>query len=225
MAVKIDKKELTEPDTLQLFFYRVRMFAKKNRNRIYAGTGLFLLIAVIAGGWYLYRLNYETSAGNTYARVLESAMKAGFPAGGAETIKGYKDLIARYPRSRAAITAYYRLGNLYFGRREVDAAIGAYQDFLDRAGDGSDLVTLAYNSLGSCYELKNDFNKALDSYEKAMKTKTALSFELLNYRNIARVYEAMNNAAKAAEYYRKALEKTTDPLMTLYLKRKISLLG
>jgi len=225
MAAKIDKKELTEPDKLQLFFYRVRMFAKKNRNRIYAGAGLFLLIAVVAGGWYLYRLNYETSAGNTYARVFESAIKAGSPAGDAETIKGYKDLIARYPRSQAAITAYYRLGNLYFGRQEVDAAISAYQDFLDRAGEGSDLVTLTYNSLGSCYELKKDFNKALDSYEKAMKTKTALSFELLNYRNIARVYEAMNNAAKAAEYYRKALEKTTDPLMTLYLKRKISLLG
>jgi len=225
MAAKIDKKELTEPDKLQLFFYRVRMFAKKNRNRIYAGAGLFLLMAVVAGGWYLYWLNYETSAGNTYARVFENAMKDGSPAGDAETIKGYKDLIARYPRSRTAVTAYYRLGNLYFGRREVDAAISAYQDFLDRAGEGSDLVTLAYNNMGSCYELKNDFNKALDSYEKAMKTKTALSFELLNYRNIARVYEAMNNTAKAVEYYRKALEKTTDPLMTLYLKRKISLLG
>jgi len=225
MAAKIDKKELTEPDKLQLFFYRVRMFAKNNRNRIYAGAGIFLLIVMVAGGWYLYRLNYENSAGNTYARVFESAMKAGSPAGDAETIKGYKDLITRYPRSRAAITAYYRLGNLYFGRQEVDAAISAYQEFLDRAGEGSDLVTLAYNGRGSCYELKNDFNKALDSYEKAMKTKTALSFELLNYRNIARVYEAMSNADKAVEYYRKALEKTTDPLMTLYLKRKISLLG
>src|SRR4030042_2136260 len=60
MAAKIDKKELTEPDEMQLFFYRVRMFAKKNRNRIYAGAGFFLLIAVVAGGWYLYRINYET---------------------------------------------------------------------------------------------------------------------------------------------------------------------
>jgi len=35
----------------------------------------------------------------------------------------------------------------------------------------------------------------------------------------------MNHPAKAAEFYRKALDKTTDPLMMMYLKRKISILG
>ena len=58
-----------------------------------------------------------------------------------------------------------------------------------------------------------------------MKTRTGSSFEAMNYGSIARVYEAMNNPAKAVEFYRKALGKTTDPLMTLYLKRKISILG
>jgi hypothetical protein len=47
----------------------------------------------------------------------------------------------------------------------------------------------------------------------------------MNYGSLARVYEAMNNPVKAVEFYRKALGKTTDPLMTLYLKRKISILG
>ena len=131
----------------------------------------------------------------------------------------------KYPRSQAAVTAYYRLGNLYFGRHEIDAAIRAYQDFLKKAPAESDLVTLAYNGLGACQEAKKDFNKALESYEKAMKTNTASSFEALNYTSIARIHEAMNNPAKAVEFYRKALGKTTDPLMTLYLKRKISNLG
>jgi tetratricopeptide (TPR) repeat protein len=89
----------------------------------------------------------------------------------------------------------------------------------------SDLVTLAYNGLGACHEGKKDFNKALESIEKAMKSRTASSFEALNYTSMARVHESMNSYAKAVEFYRKALEKTTDPLMTLYLKRKISNLG
>jgi hypothetical protein len=42
---------------------------------------------------------------------------------------------------------------------------------------------------------------------------------------MARVYEAMNSPAKAAEYFRKALVKTKDPVMTIYLKRKIANLG
>jgi tetratricopeptide (TPR) repeat protein len=232
MATKIDKKELAEPDKLQLFFLSVRAFVEKHRMRIYAGTGFFLLIILLAGGWYLYQLNYEASAGKLYNRVIDAAMKAGPPSGDAAaiprdtaSIQGYKDLIAQYPRSDAAVTAYYRLGNLYFSRQEFDAAIVAYQEFLKNAPPQSDLVTLANSGLGNCQEAKKDFNKALEFYEKAMKTNKASSFEALNYSNIARVYEALNNPAKAAEFYRKALDKTTDPLMTLYLKRKISVLG
>lgn len=134
MAAKIDKKELIEPDKMQLFFERVRMFAEKNKNRIYAGAGLLLTAALIAGGWSLYWFNYETTAGNIYAKVFETSTKAVSPKAEEEAIKVYEDLTARYPRSRMAIIAYYRLGNLYFGRQEIDKAISAYQAFLDRTG-------------------------------------------------------------------------------------------
>lgn len=225
MATKIDKKELVEPDKLQLFFLSVRTFAERHRIRIYAGAGIFLLFILLAGGWYLYQQNYQKSAGKLYNRVFDAAAKAGPPSGDAAAIAGYKDLISQYPRSDAAVMAYYRLGNLYFSRQEFDAAIVAYQEFLNHASPQSDLITLANSGLGNCQEAKKDYNKALESYEKAMKTNSAASFEALNYTNIARVYEELKNPAKAAEFYRKALGKTTDPLMTLYLKRKISILG
>ena len=86
-------------------------------------------------------------------------------------------------------------------------------------------MPLAYSGLGASQEAKNDLNKALESYDLAMKTRAAPSFEALNYSNIARIYETKKDSVKAAEFYRKALEKTTDPLMTLYLKKKLSILG
>jgi tetratricopeptide (TPR) repeat protein len=225
MAEKIDKKELKEPDKLQLFFLACREFLEKHRIRIYTGAGILVLLLVLLSGWYLYQLNYETNAGKLYTKTFESAMKAGTPTPDSLLIKGYKDLLAQYPRSRAAVTAQYRLGNLYWGRHEIDSAIHAYQEFLDGAPKDIDLVTLAYNGLGSCYEAKKDFGKSLEFFEKAMQTPAAAAFEAFNYSNVARIHEAMNNPAKAAEFYRKALAKTTDPLMALYLKRKISLLG
>jgi tetratricopeptide (TPR) repeat protein len=225
MAARMDLNELNEPDKLQLFFLRARTFAEKHRVRIYAGGGIFFLIALLAAGWYLYQDHYQTSAGKNYNQIYEAAAKAGSPVGDADAIKGYKDLISRYPRSRAAVTAYYRLGNLYLGRRDYDAAIGAYQDFLRNISAGSDLMTLAYNGLGASHEAKKDLNKALEAYDLAMKTSSATSFEALTYSNIARIHEAKNDPVKAAEFYRKALEKTTDPLMTLYLKRKLAILG
>jgi tetratricopeptide (TPR) repeat protein len=225
MATKIDKKELDEPDKLQLFFLRIRAFAEKNRTAIYTGTGIFVLLILLAGGWYLYRLNYETSAGKIYTRILETVMKAGSPAGDTAAINGYKDLVSQYPRSVAAVAAYYRLGNLYLIRHELDAAINAYQEFLNKEPSDSDLVPLAYSGMGSCYEIKKDFNKAIELFENALKSSIGSSFEAMNYGSIARVYEAMNNPVKAVEFYQKALGKTTEPLMKLYLKRRISILG
>jgi tetratricopeptide (TPR) repeat protein len=225
MTTKIDKKDLTEPDKLQLFFLSIRTFVETHRIRIYMGAGIFFLILLLAGGGYLYQFDYETSAGKIYDRVFETAAKAEPQSGDTVAIQGFKNLITQYPRSAAAVTAYYRLGNLYFNRREFDAAVGAYNEFLKKAPPQSDLITLAYGGLGACQEAKKDFNKALESYERAMKTNTASSFEALNYSNIARIHEAMKNPSKAAEFYQKALGKTTDPFMTWYLKRKISTLG
>jgi tetratricopeptide (TPR) repeat protein len=224
MAAKINQKELSEPDRLHLFFLSANSYVEKHRSRIYQGAGLFLFLVLLSGAWYLYQLHYESSAGKIYSRLFETTMK-GSGAGNEEIIRGYNDLIAAYPKSQAAVTAHYRLGNLYLNRREFDAATKAYEDFLIRAPKNSDLRTLAYNGLGTSFELAKDYQKALDYYEKASQTNAASSFEVLNFGNLGRIYEALKNSPKAAEYYSKALDKTSDPLLRLYLKRKVAHLG
>jgi tetratricopeptide (TPR) repeat protein len=225
MAVKIDKNELNEPDKLQLFFLSLRAFIEKNRTRIFSAAGIFLLILIFASGWYLYQVNYESNAEKMFFRIVDEKMKAGSPAGDSAAITGCKEVIAKYPRSQAAISAHYKLANLYGARKEYDPAIATYQEFLAKASSDNDLVSLAYNGLGSCFEAKKDFDKALVNFESGLKANAASSFETLHLGSIARVYEEMKNPAKAVEYYKKALERTSDPMMSLYLKRKISILG
>jgi tetratricopeptide (TPR) repeat protein len=225
MGKKIDKKQLDEPDKLQLLFLSARHFTERHKTRIYAGTGIFFFILALIGGWYLYRLNYEKSAGKIYSKIFETAQKAESPEADQTAIKECKDLILQYPQSRAAVLARFRLGNLYFSRHELDSAILTYKDFLNESPADSDLVTLAYNALGTSHEAKKSFKESIEAFENAMKTNSASSFEAFNCIGIARVYEAMNSPEKAVEFYRKALGKTTDPLTTLYLKRKISILG
>ena len=224
MTKKLDKKTLEEPDVLTSFFSQVRAFIETNRQKIYLGSGIFLLIFVLIAGFYLYRMNYENNATKRYNDILNKSLKTDSPGREEASIKEFKDMIAKYPRSNAAALGRYRLGNLYYQRKQNEEAISSYLQFIEHASPGSDLVVLAYHSLGALEEQKKDLKKALEYYELAMKTKSASSFESLNYRNRARVYEAMNNNQKAAEFYKKALAKTNDPLIALLIKRKLSVL-
>ena len=218
MAGKVTKKELKQPDLFQSVFRQVINYAAENRSRIYLISVILVLILLISGGWYIFRLNYEKNAGKIYDRAYDTLMKGNLT----QAIKFYRDVTSKYPDSRAAMIACYHLGNLYFRIHEIDASIKAYQEFLRRAPKDSDLLTLAYVGLGYCYESRKNFKDALVSFEKALKTDLRGSFEGINYRNIARIYEQMNNPRKATEYYRKALNKNADPFVDLLIKRKVS---
>jgi tetratricopeptide (TPR) repeat protein len=78
--------------------------------------------------------------------------------------------------------------------------------------------------LGYCHEAKKDLKVALEYFEKAQKGGN-VGFESIAFRNIARIYEQLNDKKNALDNYKSALEKTTDPSMKIFIKRKISSLS
>ena len=225
MTNKLEKKELEEPDKLTVLFLKIRSFIETHRSKIYLGAGIAAVIFLLAGGIYLYRANYENSAAGFYNGILTAHAKVGSPAGDEALTKGLKELISKYPRSNSASLGHYRLGNLSYSRRAYNEAEASYHAFIKRASPDNDLIALAYSGLGACAEQKKELKKALEFYDLAMKTKAASSFEGVNYFNIARVYEGLKDNKKAAEFYQKALLKTTDPVRSILIKRKLSLLS
>ncbi len=225
MTNKLEKKELEAPDQVTVFLMKIRVFIETHRSRIYMGAGAVAVLFLLAGGVYFYQMNYENKAADLYNGAFSAQMKTNTPDAADTAIKGFKDVIARYPRSNAAVLGCYRLANLYFTKRDYDNAKLYYQKFIDSASSQNDLLTLAYNGMGACEEQKKEFKKALEYYEMAMKTKSAASFEYLSYKNTARIYEALKDNKKALEFYQKALSKTADPVNSILLKRKISTLS
>jgi tetratricopeptide (TPR) repeat protein len=224
MAGKMTKKELEKPDTFQSALNIIAIYVSENKPKIYLISGIITLIVLLSSGWYLYRMNYENNAQKLYANSQFAGMKITLQGGSPDqnTVKMYQDIVTQYQGSKAAMMAYYQLGNIYYNLGDIDASIKAYTEFLKEAPEGNDWKILAYNGLGYCYEAKNDLKNALESFEKAASIKSVGSFEGITYRNIARIYEEMKNKEKALEYYQKALSKTTDPSMEHLLKRKIS---
>jgi tetratricopeptide (TPR) repeat protein len=73
--------------------------------------------------------------------------------------------------------------------------------------------------------LKKDYKQALLALQKAEKIEAGKNFRLYIYRDMARLYESMANGNEALKYYKKALEHSTDPIFTMFIKRKISILS
>jgi tetratricopeptide (TPR) repeat protein len=147
------------------------------------------------------------------------------PEAAKDSIDMLKKLIDKYPHSWSARMAYYHLGNIYYNRGEIDNAISSYKEFVSRAkSDNAGIKFLALTSLGYCFEAKKDFKSALNYFEEA-QTSNNIGFEAIGFRNIARIYELLNDNKKALENYQNALQKTTDPSMVIFIKRKISSLS
>jgi len=227
MSRKITKKELKQPDPFQLSIARTMQFISTHKQKIYIIISVFTLIFLISAGWYLYRENTEKKAQILYTKAYLTTLNSS-PDGSKidpGNLKLYQDVISQYPGSKAARIAYYQIGNLNYRLNDIEGAIKAYQEYLKKASDDNELIPLVYIGLGYCFENKKDYPKALDYFEKVLKTKSAANYANINLRNIARIYEKQNNKEKALEYYQKALERTSDPFVNQYIKRKISTLG
>lgn len=222
MADKLTKIELEEPDKLQLFFAESLEYVKHNRTKIAIIAAAIVVVLLMIGGWFIYDRNYENKADGLYQAAFPLE-KSGDPTQIQSAVKQYRDLVAQYPRSNAAIFASYRLGNLYLKVGRYDDAIVYYNGFLDKASRNNDLSTLVLSALGAAYEAKKDLKKALEYYEKAIITPVDNGFAATNYLNAARIYEEMSNKAKALDYYKKALAITVDPAAEILIKRKIAM--
>jgi predicted negative regulator of RcsB-dependent stress response len=225
MAAKLSKKELKGPDVFQSTIEVITDYISENKNRFYAIVTAVILASIIAFGIYMYWSYYQSSAREMYAKVQNTTRNISTPDDARASIKVYQELINKYPHSWSARISYYHLGNIYYNLGEIDNAITEYKKFISSTrSDTAGIKFLVLTSLGYCYEAKKDLKVALEYFEKAQKSDN-IGFESIGFRNIARIYEQLNDKKNALENYKSALQKTTDPSMTIFIKRKISSLS
>ena len=230
MADKLTKKELEQPDEFHTMGWRAIQYLSMHRKRFYTAGAIVLLILVLAGGWYFYRLDYEKKAQNLYSSAYGSYSA---PGTAGEDMRGvylkalsiYEELVKEYPGSRVATLAFYNMGNLYFHVDDMKNAIESYRSFLKRSKDQDILIALAHQGMGYCYEQTGEYDHALKSFEDANGTVKGTRFEYVNYANMARMYEKMGKPKEAVDFYSKAAGKMKDPLMEALVKRKLASLA
>jgi len=223
MADKVTKAELKQPDRFQLLLASTLNFLILNKKKLILGGVIFLTLILIVSGWLYYRHDQEEKAlvllnraTATYERAVMQKQDL------QEAANQYRQITTRYPHTKAADIALFRLGNLYITMGKFDEAITCFKQYTTHVGGDNELLVLAYNGLGFCYEQEKDFNQALKAYEEATRLKAGQMFESVNYGNLARLYEAMNNKKKSAEYYEKARAKAVDPVLKDWYGKKLA---
>ncbi|HOL58530.1 MAG TPA: tetratricopeptide repeat protein [Syntrophales bacterium] len=221
MAEKLKKKELKQPDRFQIFLASLLQFFLAHKKKVVAGA-VFLVVLILAiSGWWYYQYDQETKAFALYQKVSDSHRQALREKKDlSQIVSSYRDIVNRFPYTRSAQYALLRLGNLYLREGKIEEAISFFKQYVEKNRADNELLVIAYNALGTCYEEKGDFRLALEAYEKASRLKAGAMFESINYGNLARVYEALKDKKKAAEYYEKAKAKAVDPVLKDWYARK-----
>ncbi|CUS83895.1 Tetratricopeptide repeat-containing protein [Candidatus Kryptobacter tengchongensis] len=198
---KIKKQELKE-DKLVLTYYKAREFVEKNRKILsYVLTGIIILVA----GVIIYRNNVK--AENERAEVLFSRIITYYDNGDYKTaidgipqrnIQGLKYIVENYGGTDAGEIATYYLANAYFMLGDYDNALKYFKKY-----DGNDKLLLSASLAGiaSVYEIKGEYKKAGEYFEKAsQKFKENILIPEYLY-NAGRNYKLAGEREKALRMY------------------------
>ncbi len=198
---KIKRQELKE-DKLVVTYYKAREFVEKNKKILsYVLTGLIVLIA----GVIIYRNNLK--AENERAEALFSKIISYYDNGDYKTaidgipqknIQGLKYIVENYGGTAAGEIATYYLANAYFMLGDYDNALRYFKKY---DGDDKLLFSASLAGIASVYEVKGDYKKAGEYFEKAAQKfrENILVPEYLY--NAARNYRVAGEREKALRLY------------------------
>jgi hypothetical protein len=126
----------------------------------------------------------------------------------------YRDVETKFKGTGASYLARLGEGALLLDKRDPDGAIAAFQDVLasSLAKADTEVRGRALESLGFAYEMKGDYDKALEQY-KQLEASDVLGFKQMAPYNEARCYQLKGDKAKAIELLkalREDLMRSTD---------------
>jgi len=162
-----EKQEIKQDFAVELYFKTIDFF-KKYTKQILIGTGVVVALII-----FIVFYNINKSKNNQHANIelqkviqiyqtgnYEDAIK-GNPK---EKILGLKTIVDKYGNTEYGNTAKIYLANAYFMLAKIDEAERYFDDY---SGSNNLLKAASLAGIASCYEAKNEFEKAAKYYKKA----------------------------------------------------------
>lgn len=177
-------------------------FYEKNQSLILGGLFAFVLVV---GGMFAYRNFYQTPRLNAAIEEMAQAQrmfeKDSFalaldnPGNGS---LGFLDIASQYSGTTTGNLANYYAGVSYLRLGQFDAALSYLEDY---SPDGDVLPISYYGVLGDVWSEKNDMDKAISFYKKAIGQGTNEFLEAYYTKKLGMLYEHQGKVAEAKSTY------------------------
>ncbi len=179
---------------------------------------LLLGAVVIAAAWAAWGINrgMEASRENRAADALVQ-MRPKLSEANAATAKALKELVDKYPGTKAAHEAELLRANLLYEMKDYGQAARAYESLLQGRDPGWN--TLVSESLSYCYEGLGDFKKAAAALKPVAEDSTG-AFQAEVMQRLAMLSEKAGDPREAALYWRKLLDLSPNAALMAYLQEK-----
>src|SRR5579863_4395763 len=157
--IKINRKELKQPDEFQSFIANAQEFLLSNLQQVIVSSAIVLAAGALAVGIYYYEIHRDNIAGDRFYSAVSELNNKNYTQAEAD----FQKLADDEPSRAVGKLARFYLGSAYFQQGQLDKARDALIAYVPDAKDDL-FASMAYEDLGVIYEKMGDLKKAQGAY-------------------------------------------------------------
>lgn len=162
-----EKQEIKRDFAVELYFKSIQFFKNYTKQILIGVAALTIIVTIIV----VYSIN-KAKNNELASQELQKTMQIYENGAYEDAIKGnqqlkimgLKNIVDKYGNTEFGNTAKIYLANSYFFLNKIDEALKTYDDY---SGSNNLLKAASLAGMASCYEAKNDYEKAAKYYKKA----------------------------------------------------------
>jgi len=239
LSTKLSKEDVKNPDQVLKTLNQGFQWTQSHSNIVIAALVLFIVVGIGWSTMNYMSTKSESQAQEDYFTFEKSYLdkKGGFDEADRAALRpptaknpeapkakatgdmdkdygpeiaGFKSVIEKHPKSKAAQMAALNLSEVYVNYKKIDDAAQALEKVAEKSS-GKDLISaIVLTQYGNILSNKEDCKGALEQWGKVLgQSKAAFLHDTLRLKS-AFCYEKLNDTAKAEELYKKVSQNSQD---------------
>ena len=206
----MSRKELHQPDRIQVWLYAVANFIFKN-SRWFIASGVIVILGMI--GTFLgiqYAQNEQIAQTNQFyeSQKILRQIKPNENDRKKEALVSFENFLKSYPDQTNSVTALMEMGKIYSDQKDWENSEKMYQKVIDHPKATLGIVNLAKLNMGVIYENQQQWDRASLTIESLMGD----DWQDLKYKSLARIAIANGQLDQAKKNLEQLIEKTPESI-------------